>query len=75
MAKSPENIITLPAGTELNFGPSEDSDSVVALKDIKVLVMNEGEVQEGAVQVRIIQDGQPDSRVLFFHQPPSATKI
>lgn len=59
--------ITIPAGTEVNFGLSEDSDSIVldAPKEAEVM----GEVRYGALPVQLIEDGQPMPPTLYFHQP------
>ncbi len=65
---TPEHIITLSEGTELNFGPWEDSDSIVTLEPIKVC--KRGERQNGAIPVSIVgPDGNLDDEIFFFHQP------
>ncbi len=69
MTETPKQIIIIPAGTELNNGPSEDSDSTTYETPIRVEIA--GEEAEGAIPVRILGgDGQAEFRVRYFHQPP-----
>lgn len=75
MNKGPERIIDISPGTELNYGLSEDSDSVVVVEPVQAVVIGDGQVTEGAVPVRIIENGQPSDQVFYFHQPPDVTKI
>lgn len=64
-----EKTIVLPANTEINNGPSEDSDSIVLEKPFKALIV--GGEAEGAIPVRIFREnGQPENMVRYFHQPP-----
>ena len=68
-----EKTIIVPAGTEINNGPSEDIDSIVLEKPLKALIF--GEEAEGAIPVKIFgEDGQPEDMVRYFHQPPK-TKV
>lgn len=57
-----EKTIIIPAGTEINNGPSEDSDSVVLEKPFEAEIV--GEETEGAIPIRIFGE------VRYFHQPP-----
>lgn len=67
-----EQFITIAAGTEINNGPSEDSDSFGVLnKDIEALVV--GEIEAGALPVRLVLDGRPELQTRYFHQPPPKT--
>ncbi len=59
--------VKLPAGTELNRGNNEDSDSVVVLKSIKVVVV--GPRKDGGIEVVI--PAQDKLRPLYWHQPES----
>lgn len=64
-------IITIPLGTELNCGPSEDSDSFgVVEAPIRAQII--GPLAEGAYPIHLI--GAPDhlkQLTLYWHQPPS----
>ena len=66
MTKTPE-IITVPPGTEINCGLSEDSDSVVANAPTQLLVV--GLVANGVLPVRIIENGKPNDQIFYHHQP------
>lgn len=69
MTEVPKQIIIIPAGTELNNGPSEESDTNVFDYDIRVEIA--GEEAEGAIPVRILgDDGKAEFQVRYFHQPP-----
>ncbi len=69
MTEVPKQILIIPAGTELNNGPAEDSDSSVFPFDLRVEIA--GEEAEGAIPVRILgEDGQAEFQVRYFHQPP-----
>lgn len=59
--------ITVPIGTELNAGYHEDSDSNVVLKPTTLLVIEEK--QNGALPVRLIEDGNLGEEILYYHQP------
>jgi hypothetical protein len=60
--------ITLPLGAELNYGPCEDSDSVVTNSPTRILVV--GELKEGSLPVRIMgEDGQPTDEPFYLHRP------
>jgi len=61
--------ITIPPGTELNFGPSEDSDSVgVVQEPVTARVL--GSVTEGALPIQIVEQGVAVGGTIYFHQPP-----
>ncbi|MBU1322540.1 hypothetical protein KKE48_04570 [Patescibacteria group bacterium] len=71
MNTSLEKTIIIPAGTEINNGPSEDSDSIIPGKPFKALIV--GKEAEGVIPVRIFgENGQPEDMVRYFHQPPKA---
>jgi len=57
------------AGTELNYGPSEDSDPVGLTKP-GAIVLVVGPEREGALPVRLIENGKPVSGTIYFHQSP-----
>ncbi|OGG21101.1 hypothetical protein A3D03_02595 [Candidatus Gottesmanbacteria bacterium RIFCSPHIGHO2_02_FULL_40_13] len=59
--------ITVPAGTELNYGYHEDSDSVITNIPTDILVI--GVLKNGALPVKLLQNGIPGEETLFFHQP------
>ena len=59
--------ITVHQGAELNYGPSEDSDSEIRPEPVEVQVIGPA---EGALRVRIIgPDGKPGQNILYYHQP------
>ena len=66
MAKTPEFIHVAP-GVELNFGYMEDSDSVVVIAPTTLL--KAGEQKNGAIPVRIVENGKPSEEIFFYHQP------
>lgn len=66
MSRNPE-ILTVPAGAEINCGLSEDSDSVITTAPTQLLVL--GPVKNGAIQVRIIDKGILSEDIYFYHQP------
>ncbi len=69
MPEKADQIIVIPEGTEINNGPSEDSDSVILKKPFKALVT--GEEADGAIPVKLFgEDGKPADQVSYFHQPP-----
>ncbi len=57
----------IPAGTEVNHGPSEDSESIVLGKPFPAQIA--GKEANGALPVRLIIDGQPEDQIRFYHQP------
>jgi hypothetical protein len=59
--------ITIHEGTMLNTGPHEDSEYVVAKFDTLVVVL--GSRKDGAVPVRIVEDGVTCPEIFYFHQP------
>lgn len=68
MTRRPEELLTVPIGTELNYGPSEDSDSVRAKDPLELTVV--GKSRDGSLLVRIIlEDGQESDELFYFHQP------
>ena len=61
--------IDIPPGTELNRGPSEDSDSFGTTEEpLSVLVV--GPIAEGALPIQIIENGIPVGGTIYLHQPP-----
>jgi len=64
----PENLINIPENTEINHGPSEDSDSILLTKPFQAKVV--GEEANGAVPIRLIIEGKPENQIRYFHQPP-----
>lgn len=64
----PEKTIVIPANTEINSGPSEDSESIVLQKPFKAIIA--GEETGGAIPVKIITDDGIEDQVRYFHQPP-----
>lgn len=63
-----ENLINIPENTEINHGPSEDSESILLTKPFQAQVV--GKEADGAVPIRLIIDGKPEDQVRYFHQPP-----
>jgi hypothetical protein len=62
-------FIIIPPETELNYGPSEDSDSAGLVQEpVQALVL--GPKTEGAFPIRIIENGHPVGGTIYFHQPP-----
>lgn len=68
MKRSPE-IFTVPPGVELNYGFWEDSDSVVTTRPTTLVVA--GELNKGALPVRIKEGEQVSNEIFYFHQPES----
>lgn len=66
MTRRPEQLI-IPAGTELNYGLCEDSDSVVTKISTRLKVV--GELRNGALPVRLIEDGRESIDTFYYHQP------
>ena len=62
-----DEAITVSCGTVLNFGPSEDSDFVTTTGPISLRVV--GELREGALPVKIEEDGKLSEEVFYYHQP------
>ena len=63
-------IITVGVGVEINCGLNEDSDSVIANKPTKLLVV--GKRENGAIPVRIIENDVPSDEIYYYHQPETA---
>ncbi|MCA9371577.1 hypothetical protein KC726_01640 [Candidatus Woesebacteria bacterium] len=60
--------ITIPTGTELNYGTHEDSDFITLTKAVVAIVI--GKLANGAVQVQLLDEyGQPMEPPLYYHQP------
>lgn len=59
------DIILVPERAELNFGPSEDSDSIRLDFEEPAIVL--GLLESGAIEVSLPY--HPDFDLLFFHQP------
>ena len=66
MENCPKQIEVAP-GTHLNYGLHEDSDFVVVQEPIMAEIA--GPYANGAIPVRILEDGKAGDEVLFFHQP------
>ena len=62
-----EKIITVPPGVEINYGLTEDSDSVVTHSPTQLKII--GPLANGAYPVHIIEDGKERPELLFYHQP------
>lgn len=59
------DIIPVPEGAELNFGPSEDSDSIRL--DFPEFAIVRGRLASGARKVSLPL--HPEFELLFYHQP------
>ena len=66
MSRKFERLI-VPTGTELNYGPSEDSDSVITIKPTRLRAV--GKLKNGALPVRIMEGGQEPSLAPLFLSP------
>lgn len=64
-ARMQRPVISIAPGTELNFGPSEDSDSVVVQEGVDATRVG---TAPGALVVTIAGEDQE----LYFHQPERA---
>ncbi|PIQ73870.1 hypothetical protein COV58_00195 [Candidatus Roizmanbacteria bacterium CG11_big_fil_rev_8_21_14_0_20_36_8] len=63
-------IISVPIGTELNFGPSEDSETLgVVQRPIRAQII--GPLTEGAYPINLIDEQPPlNQQRIYWHQPP-----
>ena len=67
--KRMNDLIIIPAGTELNAGPTEDSDTYGDL-DESTRAIAVGEEKDGALPIRLISpNGKVEDRIKYFHQP------
>lgn len=71
MTKSLE-ILTLPPGTEINMGLTEDSDSVVVHVATDVMVV--GPKLPGALPVQFVDGPLANGHVYYYHQPEPRVK-
>ena len=62
-------VVTIPAGTELNHGNDEDSDSILVKNPITITIV--GAVHDGGIEVA--WSGHENLSPLFWHQPEHAT--
>ncbi len=60
--------VTLPLGTTINLGPSEDSDPYVLTAPTQFVII--GEKKESAIAVKIINpDKTLREETFYWHQP------